>query len=283
MGKHYVPKFYLRGFARADRFTVFDKDAQRWFESQPKSVAHEVDLWPDEVETFVTETIEDPAKEVIDLLRNKQSATEEERHRLARYIAFLWKRVPAGRNRVRGHTPAVADQIRDELDAALDAIARNDESSTELVELRRVEIAAYIEKVKLERPASLWHGSLTVEPGLDIVNAIAGMKWRVLHTNGPRYLASDNPVFFFENDGVGNITSELTLPLSSSAALVLIRVTGDFPLHSQATDRQVREINRRTAFNASRYIFAEKVEPWMNAFLLKTNHELTRRTFHPVG
>lgn len=117
----------------------------------------------------------------------------------------------------------------------------------------------------------------------DIIKGLAGMKWKVLHTNGPRYLASDNPVFFFENDGVGNITSELTLPLSSSAALVLIRVTGDFPLHRQATERQVREINRRTASNASRYIFAEKFEPWMNAFLLKTHHELTRRTFHSAG
>ncbi|MCE3605418.1 hypothetical protein LXA47_17675, partial [Massilia sp. P8910] len=75
---------------------------------------------------------------------------------------------------------------------------------------------------------------------------------------------------------------ELTLPLSSCASLVGIRGAASLPLHSMATDRQVREINRRTASNASRYLFAERVEGWMDTFLLKSKHELTRRAFHPL-
>jgi len=280
MGTHYVPKFYLRGFAKSDRFAVFDKEARRWFHTQPKSVANEVGLWPDELETFVTESIEEPAKDVIDRLRNKGPISEDERHRLARYITFLWKRVPAGRERVRESTPTVADQIKYELDTALDNLVRIDGTATELVEKRRAEIASYIDKIKLERPTSLWHGSLTVESGLDAGRGGAAMKWMILHTSGPRYFASDNPVFFFKSDGVGNVTSELTLPLSSSASLVGIHTTSSLPLHCQASDRHVREVNRRTASNASRYIFTEQVEPWMKDFLLKSSHELTRRMFH---
>jgi hypothetical protein len=136
MGKHFVPKFYLRGFARSDRLAVFDKTIPRWFYSQPKSVANEIDLWPDELETFVTENIEDPAKEVIERLRNKARVSDDERLRLARYIAFLWKRVPAGRNRVRDYTPAVADQVRDELNVALDELIREDATLIGKVELR---------------------------------------------------------------------------------------------------------------------------------------------------
>ncbi|MCE3606571.1 DUF4238 domain-containing protein, partial [Massilia sp. P8910] len=207
MGKHYVPKFYLRGFTQADRFAVFDKEARRWFYSQPKSVANEVDLWPDELEAHVTKNIEEPAKEVIELLRKKAMVTQEERHRLAHYITFLWKRVPAGRKRVRDYTPAVADQVKDELNIALDELVREDGTVVELVEQRRTEIASYIEKIKLERPASIWHGSLTVESEIGVGQGIAGMNWTVLHTSEPRYFASDNPVFFFQNDGVGNVTS----------------------------------------------------------------------------
>jgi hypothetical protein len=282
MGKHYVPKFYLRGFARADRFVVFDKESQRWFPSQPKSVANEVDLWPDELEAFVTGNIEDPAKGVIDRLRNRQSVTDEERYRLARYISFLWKRVPAGRSRVLDHTPAYADEIMNELNVGFDQLIREDKSVTGLAERRRAEIGAYIERIKIDRPPSIWHGSLQIENENKVTKGIAEMNWTVLHTTGARYLASDNPVFFFENDGIGNITSELTLPLSSDAALIGIRVGGRLPLHSWATGSQVREVNRRTASNASRYLFAESIEPWMCAFVLKAHHELTRRKFHPT-
>lgn len=281
MGKHYVPKFYLRGFAPADRFSIFDKIDQRWFYSQPKSVAHEVDLWPDELETFVTESIEEPAKDVIDRLRNKLSVTEPDRYVLARYIAFLWKRVPAGRDRVRGHTPLVAETVRKELNVELDEMAREDKTLVSLVERRRAEINAYIEQIKLEKPTALWHGSLKVESSLNVGEGIAGMTWQVLHTVEPRYLTSDNPVFFFQNDGVGNVTSELTLPLSSTATLIGIRHSRELPLHGMAKEPLVREINRRTVSNATRYIFSERVEPWMNTFLLKSDHKLIRGLFHP--
>lgn len=280
MGQHYVPKFYLRGFARGDRFFVFDKKLRKWFQSQPKSVANEINLWPDELEVYVTKNIEEPAKNVIEKLRNKLLVNEEERYALARYIAFLWKRVPAGRERVRCHTPLVAESVRQELHATLDAIASEDDTKAELVGRRRGEIDAYIEKIKLERPAWLWHSSLTVDSGLDLGRGIVEMNWRVLHTDEPRYLASDNPVFFFEADGVGNATSELTLALSSTAALVGTHPNQNLPLHCVATESAVREINRRTSSNTSRYVFSEHVEPWMQTFLLKGHHVLTRRAFH---
>jgi hypothetical protein len=65
MGKHYIPQFLLRGFTHEGRLHVFDKAKVQWFRSQPKSVANERDLWPDEVETFITEEVEGPARDAI--------------------------------------------------------------------------------------------------------------------------------------------------------------------------------------------------------------------------
>jgi hypothetical protein len=99
MGKHYIPQYLLRGFTSEGKLFVFDKVDARWFSSQPKSVANEADLWPDEIETYITETVEEPARHAIERLRQKQELSEQDRLSLARYIAFLWKRVPVHRQR----------------------------------------------------------------------------------------------------------------------------------------------------------------------------------------
>jgi hypothetical protein len=259
MGKHYVPQYLLRGFTHDGKLAVYDKVRAKWFLSQPKSVANEADLWPDDIETFITETVEDPARDAIERLRQKLQLTTQERLALARYIAFLWKRVPAGRERFLNHTPNVAEEIRRDLNSRLAS------------EEQRLKANIYIDKIIQDRPAALWHSSMRTEFKRDVVGAIASMQWTVLHTNDPSYLASDNPVFFFASDGLGRPTSELTIPFSSRATLVGRNSAGNIPLHDNAHPYQIREINRRTVFNATRFIFAEATQPWMASFVTKAN------------
>ena len=268
MGKHYVPQLLLRGFTHNGKLDVYDKVRALWFSSQPKSVANEGDLWPDEVETFITETVEEPARNVIERLRQKLQLTEQERLALARYIAFLWKRVPAARERFLNHTPGVAEELRHKLNLELTS------------EEQRREANIYIDEIIADPPAILWHTSMATEFKLDVVGAIANMHWTVLHTNEPSYLASDNPVFFFGVDGLGRPNSELTIPFSSRAVLVGRNIADNMPLHLNARPYQIREINRRTAFNASRFIFTETTLPWMTHFVTKT-HVPTRGSLFP--
>lgn len=257
MGKHYVPQFLLQGFTRNGRFLVFDKTQVKWFPSQPKSVANEGDLWPDETETFVTEKIENPANHAIEQLRNRLPLSQQNREALARYIAFLWKRVPANREQFNRNIPKVGERIRKELNLNLKTTNQNAVAN------------AYIDKLIAERPPELWQTSIRTGFTLDVPGAIADMQWQVLHTDDQLYLASDNPLFFFRLDGMGRPTSEITLPLGSRSALVGYNRSRGGPLHVDANPCHVKEINRRTVSKATRFIFAEEQLAWMTLFVRK--------------
>ena len=259
MGKHYVPQFLLRGFTYEGGLHVFDKARAQWFGSQPKSVANERDLWPDEVETFITEQVEGPARDAIERLRQRESLTEHDRSALARYIAFLWKRVPAGRDRFLNNIPGVAEALRRELIPKL----ANEE--------QRIKANAYIDQHIADPSAALWHESMRTEFKRDVEGTIARMSWEILHTQEPSYLSSDHPVFFFSTDGIGRPTSELTIAFSSRAALICRHGGGNTPRHTDAQPRQIREVNRRTVFNATRFIFSETRESWMTDFVKKAH------------
>ena len=256
MGKHYVPQFLLRGFTLEGRVHVFDRLTTEWFRSQPKSVANERNLWPDEVETFITEQVEQPAQNSIERLRQRDVLTERDRLALGRYIAFLWKRVPAGRERFLNNLPKVAEALRRDLIPKL--------VSKDL----RMKANAYIDRAIAEPSTAFWHESMKTEFRRDVAGVIAGMSWEILHTNEPSYLSSDHPVFFFSSDGIGHTTSELTIAFSSRAALVCRYGTvGEFH-HKDAQPYQVQEINRRTVHNATRFIFSETADPKVTAFVI---------------
>jgi len=257
MGKHYVPQFFLQGFTRHGRFLVFDKTKTKWFPSQPKSVANEGDLWSDEIETFVTENIENPANHAIEQLRNRLQLSPQDREALARYIAFLWKRVPANREQFNGNIPEVSERIRAELNLTLKTANQKAVAN------------AYIDKLIAERPPELWQASIRTGFTRDVPGAITNMQWQVLHTDDQLYLASDNPLFFFRSDGIGQPTSEITLPLGSRSALVGHNRSRGGPLHLDASPCHVKEINRRTVSKAMRFIFAEEQLPWMTPFVEK--------------
>ena len=50
MGHHYVPRFYLRGFAHDERIWAYDKESGRHFPTQVKSIANETGMYSDDLE-----------------------------------------------------------------------------------------------------------------------------------------------------------------------------------------------------------------------------------------
>jgi hypothetical protein len=79
MGHHYVPQFYLKGFAIEGAIWAHDKAAKKSFESTVKSVANENNLYTPTVEAFLTNQIETPTVPVLDRLRSGHSISEEQR------------------------------------------------------------------------------------------------------------------------------------------------------------------------------------------------------------
>lgn len=276
MGHHYVPQFYLRGFTQDGRLWVHDREARRSFPSQPKAVANENDLYTEELEQHLANEIEDPAKGAIEAIRARIAPTGSAREALARYIVALWKRVPEGRTRVVAGVPEVAESLRKEYTASLEATAASDPTLRDRAGARLLELNAALDKFARQPPPEVWHHNLTRDSSPNVVESLLSMNWRFLCTDAAQFLTCDNPVFFFEHEGIGKPTSELTLPLSSSVALWANRRPHAEPVFPIARPAAVRELNRRTAINATRFVYSKQQEAWILPFVCKGSYALNR-------
>lgn len=276
MGHHYVPQFYLRGFTQEDRLWVHDRETRRSFLSQPKAIANENDLYTEELEQHLANELEDPAKAAIEALRSRRELTGSDREALARYVIALWKRVPQGRARVVARVPEVAASLRKEYAEALEAAAAADPALRDRATSRLAELHAALDKFTREPPPEVWHHNLTRDSSPIVVESLLSMCWRFLCTDRDQLLTCDNPVFFFEHEGIGKASSELTLPLSDSVALWANRRPLQGPPFLVARPVAVRELNRRTAINATRFVYSRRNESWILPFVCKGSYALNR-------
>lgn len=279
MGHHYVPQFYLRGFGSDGRIWAHDRERRISFQSSVKSVANEKGMYSEEIESFLANRIETPAISALIKVRRQENISLEERTALARYIVFLWKRVPDGRERALKIIPGVADQLHGEIAAELDAAAVANPAFADRVASLKARVAAAIDVHKSRPSPALWYSSFESEPGAQLVEALLSMNWVFISTSQLQFLTSDNPVFFFKSEGIGGQRSELSVPLSSSIALWATRSkvpSGEFV---NAASVAVREVNRRTAHGSTRFVYSGTDEPWVLPFVTKGHWQLTRLIF----
>ena len=104
---------------------------------------------------------------------------------------------------------------------------------------------------------------------------LSQMTWRFFTCEKPNaFLTNDNPVFIFKHIGIGNKYSELTFPISSYITLwATWRYIdeGYFP----ANNHVIKEINRRTASEATRFIYFSKNRDWVVTLANKKEHPLS--------
>jgi hypothetical protein len=275
MGHHYLPQFYLRGFADGNTVWVHDRKGHRSFPSQPKSIANENKFYTDEIERYFANEVEGPAESAIAALRARQGLDSSQRGALAHYVLALWMRVPEGRERVNAGVPEVAESIRKEWHAELDGIMATAPEWASLAEALKVG-SEIIEKFKTEPPPEVWHQYLDRESRSKAAAVLLSMNWQLLLSPQAEFLTSDNPVFFFQHDGIDTPKSELTIPISSSVLLWAHRQPTRGTLYLEAPREAIRVLNRRVASNATRFVFSRRNEPWMLPFACKRDHALTR-------
>jgi len=276
MGNHYVPQYYLNGFASEGRLWAHDRVESRSFLTQPKVVAHESGMYPDKVEQYLANQIEAPAQAAIEKVRNLVPLEDSDRIALATYIVALWKRVPEGRRRASERMPEVAASVKADVLARIDELVEEDPSRSALGDERRAQVESIIKLYEEDPPPDIWHKSLHTEFTPRVVDSLLSMEWRYLHAKDSIFLASDNPVFFFAHEGVGQPTSELSLPFSSSVALWANRRKSPSMSVVQASPVAVRELNRRAAFNATRFVFSMRNDEWILPFFCKKKWALSR-------
>ncbi|MEW9573163.1 DUF4238 domain-containing protein [Rhodanobacter sp. Si-c] len=276
MGNHFVPQLYLQGFTQDGKLWAHDKNTKKSFQTQPKSVANETGMYPDELESYFTEKIEQPAHDAIERIRSNSSLSSSDKLALANYLAALWKRGPAGRSRSAERLPAVASTVEKNLHKQIDDLVSIEPHLNDLAEEKKELISNIIKKNAESNSKNIWHNSLSSESTPKIINALLSMNWQFLTSKELIYLTSDNPLFFFAHEGIGPITAEVTIPFSSSIALWMNRSPKPKPLYSTATTAFVREVNRRTAYNATRFTFSSINEAWISNLSFKNHHSLNR-------
>jgi len=279
MGHHYIPQYYLRGFCQNFGRTiwVYDKLESCRFSTQVKSIANICGFYSPELEKYLSEEIENPANQVLDKIRNREIPTPYDKITLSRYIAVMWKRVPSGRKSFKSQAPKVASKLRDKFHRQLDEIVAINPSKEDLARQRKAEIDEILNAYSNDPPEDVWHQLVRAEQTPRMIAAIATMSWKFLtFDKNPVFLTCDNPVFIFRSLGVGRPESELSFPLSMHIILWATRRLDRTKDYIPATPAIVKEMNRRTASVATRYVFHAKDEGWILPFLSKKSWRLNR-------
>jgi hypothetical protein len=108
-----------------------------------------------------------------------------------------------------------------------------------------------------------------------MVQLVFGMTWRFVTTAGPSYfLTSDNPAFVFEALGLGRPGAELTFPISTTLALHGSWQFGPTDLVISTNQKTVKELNRRIARSATRFLYYHEKQDWV-ASISKQNDQST--------
>ena len=277
MGDHYIPQYYLSGFASSgnDMVWVYEKGGSLKFQSQVKNIAHETNYYSPEVERYLANEIEDPANSVIKKIRDRKQLTQSEKEKLAIYMVVMLKRVPQSKIRMKKNAPVVAQSLQQKWDKEISKLILENPSQTDLFEKRRAEIKANLEKYSKNLPKDFWLELIPPERTPNSVKVIPEMTWLFLTCEKfPAFLTCDNPVFYFQGIGVGKPESEITFPISSNIVLWATWRSDIQEGYSQIKNQAIKEINRRTATNATRFIYHARDEDWIPRFINKQEHHL---------
>jgi len=275
MRNHYLPRKYLKGFTNSttSKLWVYTKEG-KVFPSSTNNTAVEKGYYSDDLEQYLADEVENPANDVLEKIRSHHGISNDEKIEFARYLAAMMKRVPRGKERVKNLMPVVTEDVRKEMIRDIDSLTTRFPQAAQKTNDFKNEANRILDKYLHERPDHIWQDVIPPHQTSQTIDALAQMTWQFLTFDKPAIFTSDNPVFYFEEIGIGKPESELTFPLSSH---ILLWATwrsdleeGYFPTTMQA----VKESNRRVAHNATKYIYHAREESWILPFLKKGRWQL---------
>jgi len=276
MGDHYIPQYYLKGFTGdRDLIWVYEKGSARKFGTLVKNIAHENGYYSPELEQYLANEIEEPANSVLAKIRKKKPITTSDKIKLSDYMVAMLKRVPDSKRRLKQRAPQITSTIRMEIDNKIQDILATNPNKAEAIEKRRSEIHDVLDKYAKDPPKNVWLSTIPPHTSSQPIELIQKMTWMFLvYDKESAFFTSDNPVFFFSGLGIGNAESEITFPVSSNIVLWANWRSDLREGYHRTTVQIVKEINRRTASKATRYVYHAADEKWIPAFVNKSKYEL---------
>ena len=280
MGDHYIPQFYLKGFCEPDSPEIiarYEKGSRDILTTHVKNVAQETGFYSREVEQFLANEVEGPANLVLQTIRERNPITPEAKFILAVYMVTMLKRVPQSQVRIQEFAPEVVQSVFGQLDKELTQLADIYPEEAEVVQRRREQARRLRVQYEANVPKEVWLQLISPFTSPQTLVALSAMTWCFLtFDKGSAFLTSDNPVYFHSSIGIGQPDSEVSFPISSSVVLWAtwrpdLR-EGFFP----TKETLVREMNRRTASAATRYVFYLREEEWVANLINRKRHRLNR-------
>lgn len=279
MGKHYVPQEYLRGFSPSDNrrdVWMFDKVERSWSCPAIKQAAQTGDYYPADVERRLAQEVEGPGHLALKSIREGNQMTRGQRSDLAYYIAVLIMRGPRKRRKARELVPRALQDTMSETRSNLAELRTP--LNSERIDLLLSEVERIERQYRVTPPSTVAEQIDNVWPSPEVVAAVEGMAWRVARMRPDRFLfTTDNPAYFFESYGVGSDLAELTFPIDPATVLLGSHQgepgsTLNFTANAQLT----KEVNRRMAAGAERFIFSPRKSPWIETLALRQDPYLSR-------
>jgi hypothetical protein len=280
VGQHYIPEYYLDGFSdllNPSNIWVYEKGSKRIFPSTIKNAANENNRWPASVEKYLANQVEAPGNHVLDKIRNRQPITQGDKDTLSAYMVVMLQRVPRGLERTKAIAPEVLNKVFVDLEREIMRLIAEYPSKKSTLQKRLQQLPSLRVKYENDLPAEVWYQNLTPDALPQVRVVLPTMTW-VFLTSGKRqpFLTNDNPVFFFEGLGIGKPESEITFPISSTVALWATWRTNLVERYIPAKDTIIREINRRTASAATKYVYYSQKAQWVVNLINKRNLRLNR-------
>jgi hypothetical protein len=284
MGDHYLPQYYLKGFSlnEGKRIWVYDKQENRRYPTQVKSTANETGFYSTEagsteVEQYLANSIENPANPVLEKIRNRERVTKADKKVLSVYMTTMIKRVPQSKEILKGRAPNVAAEVYSEFCERLSVLNDGTPSAEEEIESLRTEAREVLDRFVEDFPKDVWLKTLSPEMTPKVVAAFTAMTWVfVVSEGGPVFLTCDDPVCFFRDRGIGKPKSEVTFPISSKIALWLTWRQDLCEGYFIPPRFVLKEVTRRVAKNAARFLYHALDEDWILPFARKGKWDLHR-------
>ncbi len=280
MGDHYIPQHYLSGFSdksAPSKIWVYQKSSRRTLYTTIKSAANENNRWPKDIEQYLANKVETPANPVLDKIRYQQQITQSEKELLSAYMVVMMQRVDRGLERMKKLAPKVIDNVFNSVEKEiLKAINKNPSRiSLQFILHNLPNLKSKYEK---EFPKEIWYQNIKPSVLPQIRAVLPAMTWVFFTSDrGQSFLTCDNPVCFFEWQGIGKPQSEITFPISSEVTLWATWKSNIVDLqYSTIRETHIQEINRRVVHSATKYAYYSMKADWVINIVNKKNLRLHR-------
>lgn len=278
--QHYLPRFYMDGFAQDGLVAIYDreKDEVRLQQSVNTAVIGHFYTMEDElgrkryeVEALLSE-YEGKASPVIKKLAAKATVTADERTDLAIFIALGAMRTPDIVESLQHLNSAMVLDFAKRIFADVDAVASDlrsrsqnaGKSDDELrAEAQIMVDMAHNGGIAIETQQK-WAVGMAIKMSLDVAPIFAGRDWVIAHSENEKksYVTTDAPVFLTSTElrqnsmygvGFGTADAFVAFPLTQSCVLMMHGNGGGLK-HVMADANKVRRTNLALTSGCKRFV-----------------------------